>query len=621
MCGLAGKVLFDGGVVTPGLLKRMCDRLAHRGPDDESYYASGSFGLGHRRLSIIDLASGRQPIPNEDRTVWVALNGEIYNYIELRAELAARGHRFHTSSDTEVIVHLYEERGDAFVDALRGMFAIALWDDRARVLILARDRAGKKPLYYSVVAGRGLVFASELSALVEDADVAREIDLEAVDAYLSLQYVPSPLTIYKSAKKLPAAHVLRCSAEGVTMREYWDVPFTDAPDPVSEDLREELIAALGDAVRVRLRSDVPLGAFLSGGLDSSAIVALMAEQLPGPVVACTATFDDAAHDEAEHARDIAMRFRCEHHERAVRPKIADLASRVTAVFDEPFADAAAVPNLLIAEAAREHVKVALTGDGGDELFAGYWRHSRQALERRLRGVFGPLATFAIPALAPWLAPESRRLGLARFGMPDDRSYASKHCGVAFDPSLKARLYTGSFTSACRDFDPSARFRHFWHRCAAPDVVSKALYVDFKTSLVDGILVKVDRTSMAHGLEIRSPLLDHRVVELAARVPSSLKLHNGHGKYLLARAMASRVPPAVLDRPKHGLTTPMSRWLRSEWRETAEDCLFGAASRDRGWFEPRFVQSMWNTHVAGNDCYTQQLWTLVALELWRRQHCN
>ena len=621
MCGLAGKVLFDGdGVVSRLLLEQMCARLVHRGPDDEGYYVNGPVGLGHRRLQIIDLETGRQPISNEDRSVWVVLNGEIYNYLELRDELESRGHRFRTTTDTEVLVHLYEERGAQFVESLRGMFAIALWDARTRELLLVRDRVGKKPLYYSVIDGHGVVFASELTALAADPAVVRDVDPEAVDAFLSVQYVPTPLTIYKSVKKLPAGHLLRVAGGQVSLREYWDVVFPSTPGAPAdaEHWQRTLVSALTDAVRVRLRSDVPVGAFLSGGIDSSAVVALMADQRRDPFVVCTATFDDTAHDEREQARAVAAFLRCDHHEHDVQPSVPELLERVAGAFDEPFADAAAFPNFLIAETSRRHVKVALTGDGGDELFAGYWRHARAGLERCLQRTFGPLATRIVPALAPWLAPASRRAGLAPLGMPPARAYAWKHCGQVFDPTLKGGLYSKGFAEACHRFDPSSRFRHFYDRCPAADPLSKALYVDFKTSLPDGILVKVDRTSMAHGLEVRSPLLDQHVVELAARVPSPLKLRRRRGKHLLVRAMRGRLPAAVLNRPKHGLTTPIARWLRTEWRAAAEDCLLGETATARRLFNRPFVESLWSTHLDGHDLYTHHLWTLIALELWHRR---
>jgi asparagine synthase (glutamine-hydrolysing) len=418
-------------------------------------------------------------------------------------------------------------------------------------------------------------------------------------------------------RKLPAGHLLRCADGRVTLREYWDVPV--AGDEVASEAswRDGLLALAHDAVRLRLRSDVPVGAFLSGGLDSSLVVALMAGGLPRPVVTCTAAFDDAAHDEREAARRVARFVRSEHHEQLVHADAADLPVRVARAFDEPFADAAAVPNFLIAEAARRHVTVALSGDGGDELFAGYWRHARARLEDQVRRVLGPAA----PAIAPFvgrLAPERRRAGLLPLGMAPGQAYAWKHAGLVFDPALKTGLYSAGLADACRGFDPSARFRDLYQAAPARDPLTRALYVDLKTSLVDGILVKVDRTSMAHGLEVRSPLLDQEVVEFAARVPASLKLTRRRGKHLLTQAARSLLPPTVVDRPKHGLTTPVGRWLRGEWRALAEDCLLGRTAVERGLFDPRFVSGLWRTHLAGDNLYAAHLWTLVSLELWHRR---
>jgi asparagine synthase (glutamine-hydrolysing) len=614
MCGLAGKMIARrDGVVSASLLKAMCDRLAHRGPDGDGYYVNAGIGLGHRRLAIIDLPGGRQPIANEDETVWVVFNGEIYNYKDLRADLAARGHRFRTESDTEAIVHLYEEHGESFVERLHGMFAIALWDERNRTLLLARDRVGKKPLYYSELATGGLVFASELDALLVDPEVKRDIDHEALDAYLSIQYVPAPLSIYEAIRKLPAGHILRCTQAGVTIRQYWDVTFGET----TSGHVAALAARLDAVVRERLQSDVPLGAFLSGGLDSSVVVSFMAEALQRPVVTCTATFDDDDHDERQQARAVAEHLHCEHHEQAVHPKVTDLPARMADVFDEPFADPAAIPNYLLAGAARQFVTVALTGDGGDEVFAGYWRHARARLEARTRRAVGRTGG----ALIARLAPETRRAGLLPLTMDAAQAYAWKHSGLLFDPELKRGLYTADCAAACRDFDPAERFRRLYQSCPSNDPLDKALYVDFKTSLPDGILVKVDRTSMAHALEVRSPLLDHTVVELAAGMPSTLKLNGRREKYVLAQVAAARLPPHLLGRPKHGLTIPLARWLRHDWREVAEDCLFSPTAAARGLFEPAFVRSLWEGHQGGRDLYTHHLWLLVMLELWWRRQAK
>ena len=605
------------GVVAASLLRAMCDRLAHRGPDGDGYYINGSIGLGHRRLAIIDLPGGRQPIANEDESVWVVFNGEIYNYKALRADLAARGHRFRTESDTEVLVHLYEEHGESFVDLLHGMFAIALWDARMRALLLVRDRIGKKPLYYSELAAGGVVFASELDALLVDPEVRRDVDPEAVDAYLSIQYVPAPLSIYKGIRKLPAGHVLRCTEAGVTLREYWDVDFGQSKSGDAGDTdrwRDELAVRLSTVVTERLQSDVPLGAFLSGGLDSSVVVSFMAESLKDPVVTCTATFDDDDHDERQQARAVAEHLHCAHHEQGVHPNVIDLPSRMAEVFDEPFADPAAIPNYLLAGAARQFVTVALTGDGGDEVFAGYWRHARARLEASTRRTLGP----AVASLVSRLAPETRRAGLLPLTMAPAQAYAWKHCGLLFDPALKRRLYTAGFAGTCLGLDPSERFRQYYERCPSADPLDKALYVDLKTSLPDGILVKVDRTSMAHALEVRSPLLDHTLIDFAAGMPSSLKLHGRQEKYLLARVAAGRLPAKLIGRPKHGLTIPLARWLRDEWRDVAEDCLFSPRALGRGLFEAKFIRALWNGHQAGKDLYTHHLWLLVMLELWHRQ---
>jgi asparagine synthase (glutamine-hydrolysing) len=606
----------DGATVPRELLAAMCARLAHRGPDGEGCYVKAGVGLGHRRLAVIDLDTGQQPMSNEDETVWVVFNGEIYNYPDLRAELAARGHHLRTTSDTEVIVHLYEDLGERCIDRLHGMFAFALWDARTRSLLLVRDRLGKKPLYYSLLADGALVFASELDAILADPAVDRTVDPEAIDAFLSLQYVPAPLSIYKSIRKLPAGHLLRWTAARSTIREYWDVPAGGDGHGSVAEWRDMLSAEIDAAVRRRLRSDVPLGAFVSGGLDSSLVLAFMAAATDRPVTTCTAAFDDVAHDERAEAGAVARHFGCDHHEQVVHPAAGNLPVRIAQVFDEPFGDPAAIPNELLAGTARRHVTVALTGDGGDEVFAGYWRHSRAGLETRARRLLGPVAT-AVGVLARF-APETRRAGMLPLGMAPVQAYAWKHAGLLFDPALKRRLYATDFAAACREFDPAARFRACYERAPSADPLDKALYVDLKTSLPDDILVKVDRTSMAHGLEVRSPLLDHRIVELAARMPADLKRRGREEKYILQRVAESRVPSAVIGRPKHGLTIPLGRWLRNEWRAVAEDCLFAPAAQHRGLFHTGWIESIWKRHVAGSDVHAHRLWLIVMLELWYRQ---
>ena len=457
MCGIAGKFVFEQGERVPrDLLQRMCDSIAHRGPDDEGFYLNGPIGLGHRRLSILDLDAGRQPIANEDRTVWVVFNGEIYNYLELRDDLIRRGHRFRTATDTEVIVHLYEERGVDFVSALRGMFAIALWDERARTLLLLRDRVGKKPLFYTVIPGRGLIFGSEIKAILQDADVKRELNLEALDSYLSLLYVPAPLTMFRGIHKLPAGHVLICTPDKVTVKEYWDLSFRREPTRSARECQDQLEEILSEAVRIRLRSDVPLGAFLSGGVDSSSVVTLMAAELDRPVVTCSVGFHERAYNELPHARAVAERLRCEHHEHTIEPDVRELVPRIVRFFDEPFADSSAIPTYYVSQIARRHVTVALSGDGGDEVFAGYSRHYLERLEDRLRRVLGRSGTELLSRAAAHLPPVKGRNMLQRLGMPPDAAYASKHGGFLFDGMLKAQLYSDGVRVLRTPLNPGRR---------------------------------------------------------------------------------------------------------------------------------------------------------------------
>ena len=622
MCGIAGKFAFGhGDSVSPELLKRMCDTIVHRGPDDEGFYVKGPIGLGHRRLSIIDLDSGHQPLANEDSTVWVVFNGEIYNYLELREDLIQRGHTFRTSSDTEVIVHLYEEIGEDFVTRLRGMFAIALWDERKRKVVLARDRMGKKPLFYAMVPGKGLVFGSEIKALLQDPLIKAELNNEALDSYLSLLYVPAPLTMFSGIHKLPAGHILACTPDKVLVKEYWDLTFQTVPPQSEEDWKEQLAAVFQDAVRIRLRSDVPLGAFLSGGVDSSCVVAFMAELLETPVVTCSVGFEERGHNELPYARRVAEHLRCNHHESIVAPAVRDLIPQLVRFFDEPFADSSAIPTYYVSQAARRHVTVALSGDGGDEAFAGYSRHYLERLEHRLRRVLGKFGTGLLSRIEPGLPAFKGRQTLRKLGMPPDTACAWKHCGHLFAPMLKEQLYSDDLRAACVAYDPAERFRMYYNRCTASDPVDKALYVDMKTYLADDILVKVDRMSMAHGLEVRAPILDHKVLEFTATLPSSLKLKGRTTKYLLKRVLEGRVPAEVMTREKHGFTMPMAEWLRGSLREMVEDCLFSPRSVQRGFFQQGVIRHLWGEHLVRKQDYSHHLWLLMNLELWHREYLD
>ncbi len=620
MCGLAGKFNFSPTEpVERERLSAMTATLVHRGPDADGCYAGPGIGLGHRRLSIIDLATGDQPVANEDQTIRVIFNGEIYNFAELRSELIACGHRFRTHSDTEVIVHGYEQWGDRAVDRLRGMFAYALWDERRRRLLLVRDRIGVKPLYYAVTRS-GVTFASELKAILEDPAVPREWSAEALDAYLALQYVPSPATMYRAIWKLPAAHYLVAENGRVSVRRYWDLTFAGDGDPArEEEYLEQLDALLIESVRLRLVSDVPLGAFLSGGIDSSAVVAAMVETSASPVVTTAVGFDEHAFNELDHARTVASHLGTRHHEHIVRPGIADLLPKLVWHFDEPFADHSAVPTYYVSKAAREHVTVALSGDGGDELWAGYARHRVELWESSARRWLGPSASMLAGRTADHLPLAVKGVrSLRHLALSPAEACARKHSYGLFEPALRASLYAPDFAGEVRDADPFLGFRIAYESCPSPDPVDRALYVDVKTYLVDDIMTKVDKMSMAVSLESREPLLDHKLLELAARVPSALKLKRGRSKHLLRRLLARRVPRTIVERRKHGFEAPTGEWLRGPLAPMVADLLFDGRLKNRGVFQSAQIERLWREHSGGTHDHRHRLWSLVMLELWFRQ---
>lgn len=542
MCGIAGMMtrgrLSDGA---PDLLKRMTRTMHHRGPDGEGYYVDDHAGLGHRRLSIIDLDAGKQPMCNEDESVWVTFNGEIYNYLDLRKDLIAKGHRFKTESDTEVIVHLYEEVGERFSEQLRGMFAIGLWDKKARRLILTRDRVGKKPLYYAFI-GETIYFASELKALLLAPNLNRDIDTAALSDYFSLLYVPAPKSIFKSVRKLQPAHYLIVDERGVSERSYWDISFDHTEEKSEAQWCDEFLSAYQEAIRLRLRSDVPLGAFLSGGVDSSSVVALMQRINGNRVTTCSVGFDEKAFDESREAAEFAAAIGTDHHEERVRADALAVLDKLVWHYDEPFADSSAVPTYYVSQAARRHVTVALSGDGGDENFAGYRRYLYDSMEQRARSylpdgfrrpVFGALGRW-YPKL-DW-APRFVR-AQATF-----RALSRRNCeGYFFSvsgikPDIKSRLLSGDLQSSLNGYDPLTLFEDYYNRPKNADHLSRIQYLDIKTYLVDDILVKVDRASMANSLEVRAPLLDHVLMEMIARMPSSLKLKGTVGKYIFKKSL-------------------------------------------------------------------------------------
>ena len=624
MCGISGVVYTDPRhPVDRDLVRRMTSTLTHRGPDADGYLFADGVALGHRRLSIIDLRGGDQPIYNTDGSKAVVFNGEIYNFQEVRRELEARGHRFRTASDTEVIVQGWQEYGDDGIRRLRGMFALALWDSKARRLLVARDRVGKKPLYYLHTPER-FVFASELKALVADPAVKRVIDQRALHDYLTFGAIPPPRTIYDGIAQVPPAHWLVWENGQVRLTEYWDVPLEGGRPRREDDYLEEFEAIFTEAVRLRMISDVPLGAFLSGGVDSSSVVAAMAAQASAPILTTCVGFRASAFDEAPQARAVAEQLGTDHHELMVEAKAADILPTLIWHLDEPFADSSALPTYYVSKAAREHVTVALSGDGGDELFGGYaWRYGLNILESRVRralpgwarqGVVRPLA--AVWPKADWLPRPLRwKFFLRNVGLSPERAYF--HDMSLFTPADQAALLTPELRQTVRDHDPFAAFARHFARTTGHDHLTRITYVDIKTYLANDILVKVDRMSMANSLEVRAPFLDHRLLEFAATLPANLKFRGTTSKYLVKRYLERRLPAALVHRPKRGFSIPLAQWLRHELRDTASDLLFAERSRTRGYFAGTHLRRLWDEHQRGRRNHSHRLWALMVLELWHR----
>ncbi|MBL8191716.1 MAG: asparagine synthase (glutamine-hydrolyzing) [Acidobacteria bacterium] len=599
------------------LAKRMCDVITHRGPDDAGYYVEGGVAIGMRRLSIIDIASGHQPISNEDGSVWIVFNGEIYNFAELRADLIARGHQFKTHSDTETIVHLYEEEGERCVERLRGMFGFAIWDRRENKLFLARDRAGKKPVHYTMV-GETLVFGSEIKSLLQFPGVERRANVEAISDYLSFGYVPDPQTAFRGIHKLPPGHTMTFRDGRVTTRQYWNFQFDQTEQSPREErfYVERLRELIAESVRIRLVSEVPLGAFLSGGVDSSTVVAMMARAMDQPVKTFSIGFSEASFDELNYARLTAERYRTDHHEFIVTPDVCRLVEEIIWHHDEPFADASSIPTYVVSKMAREFVTVILSGDGGDELFAGYERYlihqARNRFERIprwfRRGVMLPLSR-ALPRAAygkQFLRNISMSEG-ARF--VDSLSY--------FGADAKRSLLGETIKRDLNGHDSSAAFEDLFAEPRSADQIERLLYLDSKTYLPGDILTKVDRMSMAHSIEARVPLLDYKLIEFVETIPSNLKLRGQTTKYILKQAMADLIPKEIVHRPKMGFGVPLRKWLNNELRELLYDTLTDRQARERGLLNPRAVLALLDEHARGRRDNSLHLWGLLNLELWHR----
>ena len=626
MCGIVG--IFDTRdrrEVSRSLLSRMNETQHHRGPDECGLHVEPGLGLGHRRLSIIDLSTGQQPLFNEDGSVVVTFNGEIYNYQSLIPELVALGHRFRTRSDTEVIVHAWEAWGEACVDRFRGMFAFALWDRNRSTLFLARDRLGVKPLYYALLRDGTLVFGSELKSLLAHDGLEREIDPCAVEEYFALGYVPEPRTIFKQAKKLSPAHTLtiRRGAGFAAPVEYWNPRFTLDATPSVPDAMRELSARLDESVRLRMIADVPLGAFLSGGVDSSAVVASMAAVSAEPVNTCSISFADPAYDESRYARQVAELYHTRHFVDRIESEDFDLIDELARLYDEPFADSSAIPTYRVCQLARKRVTVALSGDGGDENFGGYRRYRMHVSEERVRGllpltlrrpIFGLLG-HAYPK-ADW-APRMLRAKSTFQALGRD-SVEAYFVGVSIlRDDMRDQLFTDSFRSELAGYRAVEVFHRHARQADTADPLALVQYLDLKTYLVGDINTKVDRASMAHSLEVREPLMDHPLVEWLATLPSSMKIRGHEGKWLLKKAMEPRLPREILYRPKMGFAVPLARWFRGPLRQRVKDALLGERLADTGYFDQRYLRHLVDQHQSGIRDHSAPLWTLLMFDAFLR----
>ena len=623
MCGICGIVSTDrSAVIEPAVIRRMRDSLAHRGPDDKGLYLAPGVALGHRRLSIIDLRpEGRQPMANEDGTVQIVFNGEIYNFAEHYQWLIERGHRFRSRTDTEVIIHLYEEMGVRCLERLRGMFAFAIWDERRRCLFLARDRLGKKPLFYHF-DGKRMLFASEPKAILTCPAFVAEPDPAAVDNYIAFGYVGGPRSAFKRISKLPPAHYLLLADGKVEIRRYWRLAFTPKLELGEDEACAQIVDRLTEAVRLRMISDVPIGAFLSGGIDSSSIVALMSALGSGPVKTFSIGFDESDYDETTYARSIARQFGTEHHEFIVRPEGQEILDRLVWHYGEPFADAAALPTFYLSKLTREYVTVALSGEAGDENFAGYPRYAYSSLVHYLESKPRLLRRMVRDAagLGARLLPESGKLAFrlrkldAMLGS-DAHRWAARSV-VRLNSASRRLLYTDAFAEGLDTDSPEELSMAIFDETDG-EGLDAALNLDLSLYLPDDLLVKIDIASMAVGLEVRAPMVDHEFVEFVARLPTRFKRSGLSTKVILRKAMKGILPKHILNRPKRGFAVPLDHWFRGQLKDLIRDTLLSQCSTGRGYFNRDVIEAMIDAHISGRADHQNELWALLMLELWHR----
>ena len=635
MCGICGIVDFSGDSVQEDILRKMCQMMIHRGPDDEGVYinhqlqatshqSKPSVGLGHRRLSIIDLSvSGHQPMCNEDGTIWIVLNGEIYNYIELVKDLKEKGHKFKSNTDTEAIIHLYEEYGEECVKKLRGMFAFTIWDEKEEVLMLARDRPGKKPLLYYYKNGI-FCFSSEFSSLLASGLIDKEIDPKAINYYLTFGYIPAPMTIYKNVYKLPPAHILIFKNGQVNIKRYWNLDYTKKIEISEEEAASEVLRLLKEAVKIRLQSDVPLGAFLSGGIDSSTIVALMSQLTGERVKTFSIGFDDKDYSELKYANKVADTFNTEHHEFVVKPNVIEILPILIDHYGEPYADSSAIPTYYVSRQTKQHVTVALNGDGGDEVFAGYERYQAVLLSEMYQKIPAILRNPLFQTIGN-LIPDSfgqkdRLKRIKRFiegaHLPLSKRYL-QWIGM-FTEKVRDDMYTDEFLREVPDSDPLSIISKTLNSSNGLSLLDRLLLTDTMTYLPDDLLVKVDITSMANSLECRSPFLDHYLMEFAASLPAEYKLRRFIKKYILKKAVENIIPKDNIYRRKMGFAVPVGRWFRGELKGFLQDNLLSQDSLKRGYFKPDKIKDIVYQHTSGQKDWSFQLWSLLMLELWHQR---
>jgi asparagine synthase (glutamine-hydrolysing) len=625
MCGIAGKLCFDfQAKVPPDLIREMTREIHYRGPDDEGIWVKGNVGLGHRRLSIIDLSSaGHQPMSNEDGSIWITYNGEIYNFLELREEMLKKGHKFTSHTDTEVILHLYEEYGPDCLTHLRGMFAFGLWDERQKCLFLARDRIGQKPLKY-YLDDNCLIFASELKSILKDPQVKREVDIEAIDAYLTYQYVPHPMTGFKGIKKLPHAHYLLWQEGKLAIKRYWSLSFAPKLDRPQREITEGIIGQLQEAVNLRLISDVPLGSCLSGGIDSSAVVATMSQLIKQPVKTFSVGFKEASFNELPYARMISRKFHTQHYEVTVKPSAIDILPKLVWHYEEPFADSSALPTYYLFRMIKPHLKVVLSGDAGDENFAGYNRYVRIKQFAQYKNIPVFMRRYFIENILGLFLRVTKHnffhtaLCYAKAAGNDD--LIEKYISIVgfFKQSEKKEIYSPAFYSWVSGCNPPFFLRKFFQDSDAEDKLEGFLFTDFNSYLPDDLMVKVDIASMMHSIECRVPMLDHKFLEFVARIPFEYKLRRLKKKYIFKKSLQGILPAKILNRRKKGFGVPIGKWLRDELKDFTYEYLLSSKSLSRGYFNKEAVRKFLDEHTQTGIDHSNKIWALLWLELWHRR---